>query len=118
MGYYPRTDISQDDSGLTFELAIPGLSLSDITLELVGNNLVITGTNKERNQHARYSSKELYTGYFTRQYVINPNQFDISTITSKMTNGFLVIKIPFKDVLNINRIKTLTIQEDQSDGSK
>jgi len=113
MGYYPRTDVSIDDQGLLIEMAVPGLNMSDITLELVNNSLVVSARMSERNQHARYIEKELYTGYFTRQYSINPTQFDTSKIVSKVVNGFLTVKVPYKSNINTNRIKTLDIQEDK-----
>lgn len=113
MGHYPRTDMSIDDQGLLIEMAIPGLSISDITLELVNNFLVISAQMGERNQHARYIEKELYTGYFIRKYPINPAQFDTTKIVSKAINGFLTVRIPYKSNINTNRIKVLNIQEDK-----
>lgn len=118
MGYYPRSDVSQDDNGLLIEMTVPGLSMTDIVLELVGNNLIVSGRNEERNQHARYFNKELYTGYFTRNYTINTKLFDVTQISSKLSNGFLVIRIPHKNTSSINKIQTINIQEEKQNGDK
>ena len=115
--YYPRTDISTDDIGLLIEVAIPGLSIEDITLELVESTVVIAGAHKTRALHSRYLSKELYTGHFYRRYPINNKLYDTSAITSEVVNGFLTVRIPYKVVNNSNRITTINIQEVKN-GSK
>lgn len=115
--YYPRTDMSTDDLGLLIEVAIPGLSTENIALELVENTVIISGAHKERGLHSRYLHKELYTGHFYRRYPINGKIYDVTAITSKVVNGLLTVRIPYKVVNNSNRIKELNIQEVKN-GSK
>jgi HSP20 family protein len=118
MGYFPRTDVSQNNDGMLIEAAVPGLSLKDVTLELVDNIIVISGRHAERNQYSRYNSKELYTGYFSRRFVVNAAQFDLGKITSKIVNGLLTIHIPLKNTMNTNKIQSINIQEEDSNGNK
>jgi HSP20 family molecular chaperone IbpA len=110
MGYYPRTDMSIDSEGLLIEISVPGLNATDVKLELVNNNLTISGTNKQRNQYARYIEKELCAGFFSRSYNINTNLFDISSIVSQGTNGLLTIRIPHKNK-SINNVQVVEIKE-------
>lgn len=117
MGYYPRTDMSQDDHGLLIEVALPELSITDISLESINSTIVVSGRHKERNKYGKYMLKELYTGHFSRTYVVNSKVFDMTKINSKMFNGFLVIRIPYKESKYVPTVVTLNIEEKQN-GSK
>ena len=112
MGYYPRTDISYNENGLLIEVAIPGLNVEHVKLEFTNSILLVLGEHKERNQHSKYTSKELYTGYFCREYIINTKIFNVNTIISKMVNGLLTITIPYKDSPHVSEVKTISINEE------
>jgi HSP20 family protein len=112
MSYYPRTDIYQNDDGLVIEAAIPGLSVENVKLEFVNTTLIISGEHKERNQHARYTSKELFTGYFSRSYIINTKIFNVEKIVTKVFNGFLRVVIPYIQVKHSNEVRVINIKEE------
>ena len=111
MGFYPRTDIFNDVYGVNFHISIPGLNAENVKLEFSGSNLMVSGRHFERDSYAKYISKELYTGFFSRTYIINTAKFDITKIESKMINGLLQIKIPYKNNTNIKKIETINIDE-------
>jgi HSP20 family molecular chaperone IbpA len=117
MGYYPRTDMFTNTVGMILEIAIPGLSVSDIKLEFSDGKLILSGRNKERDQHAVYSYKELSTGFFSRTYIINTRVFDTSKITSKVINGLLTINIPYKDKNNSNKVNVINIIGEENNGN-
>jgi HSP20 family molecular chaperone IbpA len=118
MSFYPRTDISQDNDGMLIELALPGLSNNDVKLEFSGTKLKISGRHKERDQYAKYTSKELFTGFFIRTYIINTKIFDVTNISSKIINGLLSINIPYKNKNVINKVESITIKEENTHGNK
>ena len=117
MGYYPRTDVYTNNFGMVFEIAIPGLSVKDIKLEFSDGKLILSGTNKERDQHSVYAYKELSTGFFSRVYVVNTKIFDTSKITSKVINGLLTINIPYKDKNNSNKVNVINIIGEENNGN-
>ena len=110
MSFYPRTDMLQNENGMVICAALPGLSIEDIKLEFSGTNLQISGRHKERDQYARYSFKELYTGFFNRTYIINTKTFDVSKITSKITNGLLTVNIPYKNKSVSKQVEQIIIE--------
>jgi len=120
MGYYPRTDVYSDGYGLVLKIALPGFDSNNVQLAWSGSNLVVSGRHEERNSYARYSCKELYTGFFNRQYIINTSKFDLSKIKTNMNNGLLTVTIPYKNVPTGPQVKTINInnKEVNNNGSE
>ena len=117
MGYYPRTDVSQDKNGLLIEVAVPGFDEQNLNIELVSNHLVISGKCAPRDQHATYTTMELYRGSFSRKCLINNKMFDIENVKCKILNGFLTINIPYKNIPHVQEIHKIDIIKGELNGS-
>jgi HSP20 family molecular chaperone IbpA len=103
--------MSIDSQGIVIEMSVSGLKANDVILNLNGNSLVVSGEHQRRNIHANYLNKELYVGPFCRTFPINSNKYDITKIRSDLVHGLLTIRIPYKNLTQINIIQTLDITE-------
>lgn len=101
---YPKTDVYIDqDNFLTYEMSVPGLSKEDINIEYEKGILKVeynkTETAKNEEDWKRYIIKELKHSSFTRQWEI-PEEAVLETderkISSRLSEGILIIKFPVK----------------------
>lgn len=90
-GYYPPTNISENDDAYTVEARVPGLATADISLELEGRVLTIRGENKR--VEAVYNREERATGKFARSFTFK-HPLKADTIDANVKDGILTIQLP------------------------
>jgi HSP20 family molecular chaperone IbpA len=56
VGWAPPLDIEEQDDAYVIEAEVPGVTKDDVNIELVSNELTITGEIKERNARASSAS--------------------------------------------------------------
>jgi len=77
-----------DDTGMTLEVDLPGISPKDVTLWAVDNQLTVMGKGERK---------------FTNRYTIDV-EYDVLTATASMKNGQLRVRLeraPAKDAKRI-----------------
>ena len=91
--YQAKLDISGDEKEYEISLELPGMSEEDISIELNGNTLCITGNKEDKpeSKEKQFYRVERNTGFLQRTLSI-PDDADIDSITATMKNGLLVIK--------------------------
>ncbi|MBN2870096.1 MAG: Hsp20/alpha crystallin family protein [Campylobacterales bacterium] len=70
---------------------LPGMDKKDISIETLGNRLMVSGERKEENE-IKEGSKRTYTQF--RQSYLLPDDADLSAITATSKNGVLKITVP------------------------
>ncbi len=81
--------VSEQDSEFTLEIAIPGLSKDDLTIEVDNGMLAIaTKIRNEEDERSGFSAKE-----FSKRFKLS-KKVDQDEITAKSENGVLTVTLP------------------------
>jgi HSP20 family molecular chaperone IbpA len=108
--YYQRTPfhIEQDDQHATLSIDVPGYSVGDIniTVDQDGTALAIAGERKNKIGNAFA---------FQRQFVLNPNIMDTTSITANVVDGLLSIIIAKKEIPKPRLITITTTEAQETD---
>ena len=92
-GWSPLVDIEETDVAFLVEAELPGVKREDVNIELVGNELMITGEIKEREREGTVRRRSRRTGRFEYRVSL-PNQVDAERIEASLTEGVLTVRVP------------------------
>jgi HSP20 family protein len=92
-GWSPLVDIEETDDAYVVEAELPGVKREDVNIELVGNELTITGEIKEPERKGTLRRRSRRTGRFAYRVGL-PNQVDAEKIEANLTEGVLTVRIP------------------------
>jgi HSP20 family protein len=89
----PMVDIEEQDDAYVIEAEVPGVKRQDVNIELVGNELAITGEIKERERKGAVRRRTRRTGRFEYRVTL-PNQVDAEKIEASLDQGVLTVRVP------------------------
>ena len=89
----PPVDIEEHDDAYVVEAELPGVDRKDVNIELVGNELTITGEIKERERKGVLRRRTRKVGRFDFRVAL-PEQVDPDGIEAKLDEGVLTVRIP------------------------
>ena len=95
----PSVNIKEDTDGFEVEMAAPGFSKNDFTIELNNDVLTISSEKKIENEtkdNQRFTKREFSYQSFSRSFTL-PNTADNEKIGAKYENGILRVSIPKKE---------------------
>jgi HSP20 family protein len=92
-GWSPLVDIEETDDGYVVEAELPGVKREDVKIEVVGNELTITGEVKERERKGTLRKRTRRTGRFDYRVGL-PSQVDPDKIEAKLHEGVLTLQVP------------------------
>ena len=108
----PAVNILENDDNFIVEVAVPGKSKEDFTIELDNDKLTIAASSKEENQPAensgRYTRKEFSYNSFKRTFSL-PESVDSEKISADYKNGVLIISIPKKEEAKVQPKRLIDI---------
>ena len=93
--FSPRVDVSNNASGVTFHVELPGIEKNDVKITITdGNILTIRGEKKREEKHegSNYMRVERSFGSFTRSFTL-PDGLRTDTVNANFDNGVLSISI-------------------------
>lgn len=104
----PSTNISDDETAFELSIALPGLDKKDVTIEVQGNVLIISGekTQNDEVNEKHWVRREFVRSSFYRAFDL-PLDADVDRIKAKMKNGLLQVKIAKKE--NANKKRSLKV---------
>lgn len=93
-GTFPAVNLWEDQDHLFVEAEVPGMSMSDLDVTVIGNELSIRGQRKdaERGQ-ATFHRRERGTGSFAR-FVTLPVAVESAKVEAVLRDGVLTITLP------------------------
>jgi HSP20 family protein len=91
----PAADAYESSREYVFRVEIPGVSLSDVKLEVEGAKLRVCGTRPEVDPASRFLRMERVYGDFDREFEI-PHDIDADRISASLAAGILTIRAPKK----------------------
>ena len=93
VSFTPLADIEETEDAYTVEVELPGVKKSDISIELVGRRVIITGEQREKQRVGVIRRRTRRVGRF-RYEVALPSQFDDSGVEATLKDGVLTIRLP------------------------
>jgi HSP20 family protein len=93
--WMPAMDLVETGEHFVLKADLPGLTESDVSIELENNVLTIAGERKTEHeeQHEGYYRLERATGAFSRSLTL-PEGIDPDAVAATFANGVLEVRIP------------------------
>ena len=94
---FPPLNVSESEQHYTVSVELPGMDPKDINIEVMGNQLTISGERKweEEKKGKEYLRVESQYGNFSRSLMLPENlRSDREAIEATFQKGILEIKIP------------------------
>lgn len=106
----PTLDISSSDKEYTISVEVPGVTEKDVKIEVVNNNLTITGEKKQEKEEKDKNFYRVERSYGSFQRVLSlPEDAEQDKIKATFKQGVLSLTIPRKAVL-ASKVKKIAIQ--------
>jgi HSP20 family protein len=103
-GWSPNVDIEETDDAYVVEAELPGVKREDVSIELIGNELTITGEVKERKRDGALRRRTRRTGRFDYRVAL-PDHVDASKIEANLNEGVLTVRAPKSERAQRRRIE-------------
>jgi len=94
---YPLMNVSETENHFLLTLELPGLDAKDVNIELMGNQLIISGERKweEEKKGKEFHRVESRYGAFTRNvYLPDSLRLEREAIEATFEKGMLEIRVP------------------------
>ena len=105
---FPAINMWEDGEFVVAEAEIPGVSMDDIEINVVGNELSIKGQRKCRcDENVTFHRQERGIGEFSR-FLTLPVAIDADKVEAVLKNGVLTIKLPKAEAARPRRIEVKT----------
>jgi HSP20 family protein len=106
-GWSPLVDIEEEDDAYVVEAELPGVKEKDLDIEIVGNELGISGEVKERERKGVLRRQTRRTGRFDYRVRL-PEPVDAGQIDAKLANGVLTVRVPKSERAQRRKIEVKT----------
>ena len=92
-GWVPLADVSETDDAYLVEVDLPGVKSKDINIEVVGNELRITGDVRQTKRKGLLRRKQRRVGEFEFRITL-PHEVDDDRIEANLAEGALTVRFP------------------------
>jgi HSP20 family protein len=89
----PPVDVEEEDGAYVIEAEVPGVNRKDVNIELVGNELTISGEIKERERTGLVRRRTRRVGRFLFRVAL-PEHVDPDKVEAKLNDGVLRVRVP------------------------
>ena len=96
----PAVNIRETADHYEVQVAAPGMTKNDFSVELDGNTLIISSekqSENDANHDFRYTAKEFSYQSFSRTFTLQKEVVDTEKIKATYENGILNLTIPKKE---------------------
>jgi HSP20 family protein len=92
-GFTPLADVEETDDAYVVEIELPGVKRDDVSLEVAGGRLSVSGERKERERVGILRRRTRTVGQFHYEVVL-PGEVDEDAVTASMDEGVLTVRVP------------------------
>lgn len=96
VGWTPPVDIEEQDDAYVIEAEVPGVTKDDVNIELISNELMITGEIKEREREGILRKRTRRIGRFEYRVRL-PEQVDADKVEANLKDGVLSVRVPKRE---------------------
>jgi HSP20 family protein len=100
----PPVDIEEEEEAYVLEADLPAVRREDVAIELVGNELSITGEIRERERKGIVRLRCRQTGRFDYRITL-PSLLDADRIEARLAEGVLTVRVPKAERAQRQRIE-------------
>jgi HSP20 family protein len=104
VGWAPPIDIEEQDDAYVIEAEVPGVAKDDVNIELISNELMVTGEIKEREREGILRKRTRRIGRFEYRVRL-PEQVDPDNVEAKLKDGVLSVRVPKHEQAERRRIQ-------------
>jgi HSP20 family protein len=104
VGWAPPVDIEEQDDAYVIEAEVPGAKKDDVNIELISNELMVTGEIKEREREGILRKRTRRIGRFEYRVRL-PEQVDPDSVEAKLKDGVLSVRVPKHEQAERRRIQ-------------
>lgn len=103
---YPGVNVWEDGDNAFVEAELPGMSMDDIEVDVMGNEVTIKGERKipDPPQNGVYRRRERPQGAFSRMLTL-PWEIDAEHVEAKLHDGVLTVRLPKSESAKPRKIK-------------
>ena len=109
----PSVNILENDDSYDIQVAAPGLTKADFTIELDNDNLVISATKETKTESeensGKYTRREFNYSSFNRSFHLS-EEIDRESINATYDNGVLTVHLAKRDEAIKQAPKTIEIK--------
>ncbi len=91
--FTPLADLEETDDAYTAEIELPGVKLEDLSVEVAGRRLTVSGERKERERVGILRRRTRTVGRFHYE-VLLPGEVDEDGVEASLHEGVLTVRIP------------------------
>ena len=91
--FTPLADLEETDEAYLAEIELPGVKIDDLSVEVAGRRLTVTGERKERERLGILRRRTRTVGRFHYE-VILPGEVDEEGVTASLHEGVLTVRVP------------------------
>ena len=104
--FTPLADLEETDEAYVAEIELPGVKLEDLSVEVAGRRLTVTGERKERERVGILRRRTRTVGRFHYE-VLLPGEVDEEGVTAALHEGVLTVTVPKPASERPRRIKVV-----------
>ena len=91
--FTPLADVEENDDAYVVEIELPGVKRDDITVEVSGRRLSVSGERKERERVGILRRRTRTVGRFHYEVVL-PGDVEDDRVSAAMDEGVLTVTVP------------------------
>ena len=91
--FTPLADIEETDDAFVLDVELPGIDRKDVSVEVRGRWVTISGERTERERKGIFRTKTRVTGRFHYEAVL-PEDIDVDRVTATYEDGVLTLHAP------------------------
>ncbi|HWC10672.1 MAG TPA: Hsp20/alpha crystallin family protein [Acidimicrobiales bacterium] len=92
-GFTPLADLEETDDAYLVEIELPGVKRDDISVEVAGRRLTVSGERKERERVGILRRRTRTVGRFHYEVVL-PGDVEEEGVAASMDEGVLTVRVP------------------------
>jgi HSP20 family protein len=102
--WVPLADVSETEDAYLVEIDLPGVDRDDVDIEVVGNELTISGEIKQKEREGLFRKRTRRLGEFEFRAML-PRNVDPDGIEASLEDGVLSVRIAKTDQARPKRIE-------------
>ena len=91
--FTPLADLEENDEAYVAEIELPGVAAEDLSVEVAGSRLTVTGERKERERVGILRRRTRTVGRFHYE-VILPGDVEEDGVEATLEDGVLTVRVP------------------------
>jgi HSP20 family protein len=92
-GFTPLADVEETDDAYLVEIELPGVKRDDVSVEVAGRRLTVSGERKERERAGILRRRTRTVGRFHYEVVL-PGDVEEEGVSASMHEGVLTVRVP------------------------